>query len=363
MGRRVLKSKAPSTRRVGKVLYGIVVALSAVVVLLYCLFLYLNRPPEHQPPTGSKDISAGVSVPTPNPLDPDSSAAPEPEGRAWRTYTYTFLLVATDQVSGSTDTMMVLTYDTVNQTAALVSLPRDTLINGVGEKNGYHFYKLNGLCAQNGMEALREEVGKILGFPINYYVQVNTRGFVRLVDAVGGVDFYVPVNMSYDDPTQDLHIHFNKGTQWLSGSDALKVARCRQNSYINESGQVVTYDVYSGADIGRTDTQRNLLVAVLKKALSNPQKFLEYYDIFLENVETDLDLQALTYFAAKALEFDFSEDLTTSVLPGDGTVTYHGWRWCYELDSAGVLELVNTQGLNPYTTDITADMLEIVQKN
>jgi len=334
MGRRVLKSKAPSARRVGKVLYGIVVALSAVVVLLYCLFLYLNRPPEHQP-----------------------------EGRAWRTYTYTFLLVATDQVSGSTDTMMVLTYDTVNQTAALVSLPRDTLINGVGEKNGYHFYKLNGLCAQNGMEALREEVGKILGFPINYYVQVNTRGFVRLVDAVGGVDFYVPVNMSYDDPTQDLHIHFNKGTQWLSGSDALKVARCRQNSYINERGQVVTYDVYSGADIGRTDTQRNLLVAVLKKALSNPQKFLEYYDIFLENVETDLDLQALTYFAAKALEFDFSEDLTTSVLPGDGTVTYHGWRWCYELDPAGVLDLVNTQGLNPYTTDITADMLEIVQKN
>ena len=103
MGRRVLKSKAPSTRRVGKVLYGIVVALSAVVVLLYCLFLYLNRPPEHQPPTGSKGVSAGVSVPTPNPLNPDSSAAPEPEGRAWRTYTYTFLLVATDQVSGSTD--------------------------------------------------------------------------------------------------------------------------------------------------------------------------------------------------------------------------------------------------------------------
>lgn len=363
MGRRVLKSEVPA-RRVGKVLYAVLVALSAVVVLLYCLFLYLNRPPEYQHQTGGKGDSAGGSaMTTPVPLSPGSTSTPGPEERAWRTYTYTFLLVATDQVSGSTDTMMVLTYDTVNQTAALVSLPRDTLINGVGEKTGYHFYKLNGMCAQNGIEALREQVSKILGFPIHYYVQVNTRGFVRLVDAVGGVDFYVPVNMSYDDPTQDLHIHFNKGTQWLSGADALKVARCRQNSYINESGQVVTYDVYSGADIGRTDTQRNLLVAVLKKALSNPQKFLEYYDIFLENVETDLDLQALTYFAAKALEFDFSKDLTTSVLPGDGTVTYHGWRWCYELDPAGVLELVNTQGLNPYTTDITADMLEIVQKN
>ena len=81
-------------------------------------------------------------------------------------------------------------------------------------------------------------------------MKVNTRGFVRLVDAVGGVDFNVPVNMNYEDPTQDLYIHFSKGMQWLSGSDALKVARCRQNSYFDEaSGKWKTYDAYSNADI------------------------------------------------------------------------------------------------------------------
>lgn len=363
MARHIPKHAAAPVNRTGKILYRIVVVLSALVVALYCLYLYLRRPPEIQPPPAQLQ---GQTVPTGNPAGQsgqsgEPAATPVP-GPVRKDYTYTFLLAATDQSSGNTDTMMVLTYDTVNQRAGLVSLPRDTMIDGVRTSNGKPFYKLNSMYAYNGMEGLREEAGKILGFPIDYYVKVNTRAFVRLVDAVGGIDFNVPVNMSYEDPTQDLYIHFNKGMQWLSGSDALKVARCRQNSYIDGDGQVKTYDVYSGADIGRTDTQRNLLVAVLKKALSNPQKFPEYYDIFMENVETNLDLQALVFFASEALEFDFTSGLTASVLPGDGTVTYHGWTWCYELDPAGVLELVNTQGLNPYTTDITPAMQVITQK-
>ena len=44
-------------------------------------------------------------------------------------------------------------------------------------------------------------------------------------------------------------------------------------------------------------------------------------------------------------------------------MTYHGWAYCYELCPDKVLELVNTQGINPYTTDITADMLTIAQKS
>lgn len=42
-------------------------------------------------------------------------------------------------------------------------------------------------------------------------------------------------------------------------------------------------------------------------------------------------------------------------------VRYQGWSYCYQLYPDQVLEIVNTQGLNPYTTDITADMLDIFQ--
>lgn len=357
--RRKKKRARSPLGRLGRIVYCMLVALSAVIVVVYAGVRIAARPPEvaDDPPAvnngGEQAQEAGSS--------PAVSQDPGPQRKE---YTYTFLLVASDQVSGNTDTMMVLTYDTVNQKAGLVSLPRDTMIDGVKQSDGSHFYKLNGAYAYNGIEGLKEEVSQILGIPIDFYVKVNTRGFVRLVDAIGGVDFNVPVNMNYEDPTQDLYIHFNKGMQWLSGSDALKVARCRQNSYYDSaSGKWKTYDAYSNADIGRTETQRNLLTAVLKKALSQPQNLPTYYDIFLENVETDLEMGDLLYFAEKALYFDFSTGLTTSVLPGDGTVTYHGWTYCYQLYPDQVLELINTQGINPYTEDRTAADLTIAQKS
>ena len=58
--------------------------------------------------------------------------------------TYTFLLVANDQDSGNTDTIMLLTYDTGNQTARLISLPRDTMIDGVKDSDISRFYRLSG---------------------------------------------------------------------------------------------------------------------------------------------------------------------------------------------------------------------------
>ena len=331
-----------------------------LVAAIVCIVVTLLLPPA----LGFQHVAQMIGSWTDGQFSFAPENAVEDSGLVRKDYTYTFLLVASDQVKGNTDTIMVLTYDTVNQEAGLISLPRDTMIDGVKESDGSSFYKLSGAYAYNGIEGLKEEVSQILGIPIDFYVKVDTRGFVRLVDAVGGVDFDVPVNMNYEDPAQDLYIHFNKGMQWLSGSDALKVARCRQNSCYDEAfGKWKTYDAYSDADIGRTETQRNLLTAVLKKALSQPQNLPTYSDIFLENVQTDLEMRDLLYFGEKALYFDLSNDLTTSVLPGDSAVTYHGWAYCYELCPDQVLELVNTQGINPYTTDITADMLTIAQKS
>ena len=241
----------------------------------------------------------------------------------------------------------------------MASIPRDTLIEGVSGK-GKHFYKLCSMYPYNGIDALKEEVRKIVGFPIDFYVKVNTKGFVKLVDAVGGVNFNVPVHMAYDDPAQNLHIHFEPGMQYLTGTDALKVVRCRKNSDGKGVYPHNIYDAYPDADIGRTKTQRELIMAVLKKAISQPLNLPTYYDIFMENVETDLKVTDLAYFADKGLSFDF-DNVTTTSLPGDGTVKYKGVDWCYELYPDKVLDIVNTSGLNPYTTDITADMLNITQ--
>ena len=341
-------------QRALRVLFVVLLVLSSLVVVGYTAFRLMAQPPkialEETPPPAE---SAGLSTDSPEPTD---SGTPT---RQRKDYTYTFLLCASDQASGNVDTMIVATYDTVNQTIAMASIPRDTLIDGVSPK-GKSFHKLCNMYPYNGIDALKEEVRKIVGFPIDFYVKVNTKGFVKLVDAVGGVNFNVPVHMAYDDPTQNLHIHFEPGMQYLTGTDALKVVRCRKNSDGKGVYPHNIYDAYPDADIGRTKTQRELIMAVLKKAISQPLNLPTYYNIFMENVETDLKVSDLAYFADKGLSFDFS-NVTATSLPGDGTVKYKGVSWCYELYPDKVLDIVNTSGLNPYTTDITADMLNITQ--
>lgn len=337
-----------------RVLFVVLLVLSSLVVVGYTAFRLMAQPPkialEETPPPAE---SAGLSTDSPEPTD---SGTPT---RQRKDYTYTFLLCASDQASGNVDTMIVATYDTVNQTIAMASIPRDTLIDGVSAK-GKSFHKLCNMYPYNGIDALKEEVRKIVGFPIDFYVKVNTKGFVKLVDAVGGVNFNVPVHMAYDDPTQNLHIHFEPGMQYLTGTDALKVVRCRKNSDGKGVYPHNIYDAYPDADIGRTKTQRELIMAVLKKAISQPLNLPTYYNIFMENVETDLKVSDLAYFADKGLSFNF-DNVTATSLPGDGTVKYKGVSWCYELYPDKVLDIVNTSGLNPYTTDITADMLNITQ--
>ncbi|MEG2120354.1 MAG: LytR family transcriptional regulator, partial [Pseudoflavonifractor sp.] len=61
-----------------------------------------------------------------------------------------------------------------------------------------------------------------------------------------------------------------------------------------------------------------------------------------------------------ALQVDMETGLTSTTFPGDGTVTYKGTQWCYQYDKTEALGIINSL-LNPYTTDITADMTNILQ--
>ena len=351
------KEKLPLSpgQQVAKVLFILLTALSALVLILFVGFKLLAsqapRITEEQPPLAAQPEGADSSP------SPQESAAPT---RQRKEYTYTFLLCASDQASGNVDTMIVATYDTVNQTLAMVSIPRDTLIEGVSSK-GKHFYKLCSMYPYNGIEALKEEVRNIVGFPIDFYVKVNTQGFVKLVDAVGGVNFNVPVHMAYDDPAQDLHIHYEPGLQHLDGQDVLNVARCRKNSDGEGTYPNNIYSAYPDNDIGRTRTQQQLIATILKKALSNPQKINSYIEIFLEYVNTNLEFGEMLWFAQPALGFDFENGITTQTLTGNGNTYYPGWgQYCYQLYPEETLETVN-QLINPYDQDLTLEDMNIFQ--
>ncbi len=244
---------------------------------------------------------------------------------------YTILVAGLDDGNGGSDTILLMAVDAENHAIYGVSIPRDTkaVINGKA-------WKINAAYNLGGMEQLSDTVSAQLGIPVDYTVAVNLRGFEQLVDAIGGVDFYVPVDMNYDDEVQNLSIHFSKGSQHLSGADALKVVRFRHNN--DGTG-------YGSEDIGRMQTQQKFLKAVAKKMLNaaNLTRIDDFVKIFRANVKTELSLENLAWLGREAVAIG-AEGVDFSTLPGN-------WKSPYIYpDADAVLDLVN-QHLNPYRED------------
>lgn len=338
------KRRPSSLGRAWRTLYRSAVVLSALVVVFFCAFKALVRPPaQAAPPTASIPVRP---APSDNPdTDEDESALPTPTPLVRKEGYYTFLLAATDVGGGNTDTIMVVSYDTVNQAVGVVSIPRDTLVDR-------KIPKINSIYASGGIEDLQSVVSDLIGIPIDHYITVNLNAFKRLVNAVDGVDFYIPCNMNYDDttPGQELRIHYTEGMHHLNGQQAMEVVRFRHNN-----------DGSGYTDVGRTQTQQKLLTAIAKKVLSwsSVSKFNEFVNIFTENVDTDLTASEIAWLATSALGLDTDTGLSTATLPGDGDVKYRGVSWCYQLEREECLEIFN-QMLNPYTTEITMDMTNML---
>ena len=251
-------------------------------------------------------------------------------------YCYNILLYGVDNDAGGSDTNMLMRFDAVNKTVDVVSLPRDTLMS-----NGH---KLNSSYNNGGTEALRSNIEDMLGVPVDFYVSVDLKGFIALIDQIDGVDFDVPEDMDYDDPYQDLHIHFKKGLQHLNGQQAMEVVRFRHNN--DNTG-------YGGQqDLGRIGTQQAFLKTVAQK-LMKLENVPAMAETFLKYVKTDLTLGNLMWLANQALSMGGMDAISFATLPGDGAGWYKGMS-VYALDPEQVLEMTNSM-LNPYATDITAD--------
>ena len=251
-------------------------------------------------------------------------------------YCYNILLYGVDNDAGGSDTNMLMRFDAVNKTVDVVSLPRDTLMS-----NGH---KLNSSYNNGGTEKLRSNIEDMLGVPVDFYVSVDLKGFITLIDQIDGVDFDVPEDMDYDDPYQDLHIHFKKGLQHLNGQQAMEVVRFRHNN--DNTG-------YGGQqDLGRIGTQQAFLKTVAQK-LMKLENVPAMAETFLKYVKTDLTLGNLIWLANRALSMGGMDAISFATLPGDGAGWYKGMS-VYALDPEQVLEMTNSM-LNPYATDITAD--------
>lgn len=324
-------------------LYRILVVLSALIVGAYAVWNLVVKEPEipvqPAPSSSSPQVDALPAV-----------SEPEEPGelvRARRKGVYTFALLGSDKASSNTDTIILVTFDTKEHTVGMVSVPRDTAV----ERSWAKYPKINAAYSK-GSDVLKEEIYHTFGIPVDFYIKIDLNAFIALVDELGGVDVYIPINMSYDDPYQDLHIHYTKGQHHLSGQQAMEVVRFRHNNASEGGGG------YN--DEGRAAMQRTVLVSLAKKVLSwnSLTKLQNFLDIFQTYIKTDLSASDIAWFAAEALKVDLSTGLNQGVLEGRGDGVYKGHRWCYIFEEETILPTLNSL-LNPYNMDLTAEDLNL----
>ena len=250
--------------------------------------------------------------------------------------------ISTDQAGVElTDTIMVASYNPKTQKASLLSIPRDTYTGNYPSK-ATAYEKINALYGRKSRpDETLEAVNKITGLGIEYYVVIRTEALIELVDAIGGVTFYVPKDMNYDDPTQDLHIHLEEGEQLLDGDKAEQLLRYRHDNP-DKYGNMETYsDEYGNNDTGRMRTQRDFIMAAIKQTAKpeNIFKIGQILDVAERNVQTNIDFNVAKDYIPYIVEFN-TDDIVTGTLPGENTNENSSGTWVFLYDKEETEKLI-----------------------
>lgn len=225
--------------------------------------------------------------------------------------------VSTDTDAELTDTIMIASYNPNTQKANLLSIPRDTF-TGKNPKKAVASQKINSLYNINKTpDKTLAAVNELTGLDIKYYVVVKTEALIKLVDAIGGVKFNVPMRMKYTDTSQNLVIDLEEGEQLIDGNKAEQLLRFRHNDPQKGVGMTSYPAEYGDNDFGRMRTQRDFIIATLKQTLkpSNIFKIGQILEIANENVDTNLELSFVKDYIPYAVELD-TENITSATLPG-----------------------------------------------
>ena len=258
--------------------------------------------------------------------------------------------ISTDQDGVDlTDTIMVASYNPNTQKATLLSIPRDTY-TGKNPAKATAYEKINALYSRKHRpDETLDAVNEITGLNIEYYAVIKTEALIKLVDVIGGVTFDVPIDMDYDDTSQDLHIHLKAGEQLLDGDKAEQLVRFRHNnngtSYPEE---------YGDNDTGRMRTQREFIMQVMKQTLKteNIFKLGEILDVAKEYVITNIDFNAAKDYIPYAVEFN-TDSLLTDALPGTNSNKNEAGTWVFIVDKKATEEMIQELF---FDRDITEDL-------
>ena len=309
----------------------IVSGISVTLLFFLTIDAFINQP--INPVVDAAEQVASVDLP---PLEQDGppiiatlppnepTPTPLPTQVPWEgSNRITILLMGIDRRPGEpfisrTDSMMLLSFDPENNTAAILSVPRDLYVvipgRGRDRVNTAFVYGARGDNPAGGAELAMQTVSYNLGVHIDHYVLVDFSAVTQSVDALGGIDVNVPFEI-YDPTYPDMNygydpLYIPAGVQHLDGELALKYARTR----------------HVDSDFGRSQRQQQVILAVREKALNLGVAEMLRQAPFLwqqlrEGVRTDLTLEQLLQLAKSASAIP-EENIKSDVLDYRYVINY-----------------------------------------
>ncbi|MFG6319030.1 MAG: LCP family protein [Clostridia bacterium] len=261
--------------------------------------------------------------------------------------------VSTDLNSNLTDTIMLCGYNPKTNQAMMLSIPRDTFI-GTNKNRARGNDKINSLYAK-GVDKTVEAVEELTGIDIDYYAVINNDLLIQMVDVIGGVDFEVPIDMDYDDPTQDLHIHLKKGMQRIDGEKAEQLLRFRHNN----DGSSYPYE-YGDNDYGRMRTQREFMKSTMGQVVQtkNLLKSKKILETVMDNLDTDMRIEDILPYIPYTVDLDFN-NIRMEQLPGESELCNKVWVYIHSKSkTTELVEDLTNMLENGYTQSSTENNID-----
>ena len=253
---------------------------------------------------------------------------------------------ADDESMGArSDTNIVVRVDPTTNSATLVSIPRDTMIN----IDGYGYCKFNAAYSYGGAALAIKEASELLGVNISHYAEVDFDSLIGLVDTVGGVD--VTVDQRINDPDADGSVIGQKkiiieaGEQHMDGETALVFARSR---------------AYADGDFTRTENQRKLIAALAEKILSMPlAKLPGIVQTAAGSITTDMSVTDL-YSLATQFQDGGELSMTSCMVPSiTGMYKSASYVFCDENALASMMQTIEAGG---DASEITGSTSKLAQQ-
>ena len=221
------------------------------------------------------------------------------------------LLLGGDYVNQNTDTMMILNYNPLESKISLLSVPRDTKVL-INDKTR----KINFAYPNGGVDEVNSTIKALLGIDINYYIYLDTSVFRKIIDILGGVNYYVPIDMNYDDDVQNLHIHLKQGQQILDGSQAEQFMRFRHPTSWKKSPGILKF--YTGSDLDRIGAQQSFIKEVVnqKTNIKYLPKFKDVVTTLFQEVKTNFAMNDAIRLIQKITEIS-PTDISYFTLAGE----------------------------------------------